>query len=394
MSPSPEILPMQVQSVQDRNINKPTPSTILQTRDNAEQISNSDEPYSTFSAGTRLYLTYALGLIMILSTLTATIYFPLIPTLSTHFHVSIQAINLTVTVYAICQAVSPVIFASLADSYGRRPALLALVLIYSMGSLGLVLNKDSYPALMALRAVQSIGGSAITPISYGIVADLMVTSERGKMLGPMMATCNAISAAGPVIGGAIALKTGGHTWVFVALLIIAVGCLMVVGFTIPETARIIAGNGSKPVHGIWRTWTEVIWGPKREKRRPSRRTGHATEDHEARPSPSRWKVFDAIRIIRYPDAAVILWMVASSYGIYYTFQVAIPAIFDDVYNYNQFEIGLVLVPGLVGMTVGGMIAGKLIDANYAKVARTHSVDIVKERTRTRLTSLSNMQGTR
>jgi MFS family permease len=80
---------------------------------------------------------------MILPTLTGTIYFPLIPALSIHFNVSNQAIYLTVTVYAICQAISPGVFASLADSYGRRPMLLALVFIYVLGSLGLVLNKNS-----------------------------------------------------------------------------------------------------------------------------------------------------------------------------------------------------------------------------------------------------------
>ena len=32
-------------------------------------------------------------------------------------------------------------------------------------------------------------------------------SERGKMLGPMLSTCNAISAVGPVIGGTVALST-------------------------------------------------------------------------------------------------------------------------------------------------------------------------------------------
>ena len=216
------------------------------------------EDYSLFSASMRTYLTYLLGVVITLSTLTATAYFPLIPMLSVHFCVSIQAINLTITVYTICQAISPALFASLADAFGRRPILLALIGLYACASLGIALNRDSYAALMAFRALQSIGGSATPPIAYGIVAGVAVVSERGKMLGPMLSTCNAISAVGPVAGGALALRTEGFTWIFLGLLVIAVFCLLLVGFTLPETARNIVGNGTKSPYGVWRTWASLF----------------------------------------------------------------------------------------------------------------------------------------
>ncbi|KAL5085612.1 hypothetical protein Trisim1_010097 [Trichoderma cf. simile WF8] len=237
-----------------------------------------EEPYeySVFSKALRTYLTYFLGFAMILSTLTATIYFPLIPILSTLLRVSIQAINLTVTVYAIAQALSPAFFASLADSFGRRPVLLCLVTIYAVPSLGLALNRTSYPALLALRALQSIGGSSITSISYGIVADVASPAERGSMLGPMLSTCNGISAVGPVIGGAVALSTGGVKWVFFALFIVAALCVVLAGFTLPETARTVVGNGSVPAVGIWRTWWSVL-----RKKRPQREDGH-DESHPSK----------------------------------------------------------------------------------------------------------------
>ncbi|KAI4657068.1 uncharacterized protein J4E79_007684 [Alternaria viburni] len=240
MPPSPEIIPVQDTAPP---INPSKKTTAPKT--NQPTPNNAAEPYSAFPQSTRTNLTYILGIIQLISTLTTTIYFPLIPTLSAHFSVSIQAINLTVTVYAICQAISPGIFGSLADSYGRRPILLGLVTTYTLASLGLALNKDSYPVLITLRAFQSIGGSATT-------------------------------------------------------------------FS---------------------------------------------------------RIFNSIRMIRHPDAAVILWMVASSYGIYYTFQVAHSVIFKDLYNYNELQIGLSFLPALAGMTIGGTIAGKLMDINYAHHAR-------------------------
>lgn len=343
-----------------------------------EGDSHNEDEYSAFSPAMRTYLTYLLGFILILSTLTATIYFPLIPMLSTHFSVSIQAINLTITVYAICQAISPALFASLADASGRRPVMLGLITLYAVTSLGLALNRNSYRALMALRALQSIGGSATPPIAYGIVADLAVVSERGKMLGPMLSTCNAISAVGPVVGGAVALSTSGYTWVFLALLIVAVICLLLAGFTLPETARNVVGNGAEPAHGIWRTWGSYLPGSK-QRRRCNKSVVKEVSENSLRVSrKSAWRpmsAFASLRIILYPDAAAVLWMVASSYAVYYTFQVAIPVIFQGIYGYNELEIGLTFLPGLAGMTIGGIIAGKLVDRNYAKTAQKYNVDV-------------------
>ena len=49
-----------------------------------------------------------LGFSAITSGLTATIYFPLLPLLREQFHASAQAINLTLTVYVVFQAISPI----------------------------------------------------------------------------------------------------------------------------------------------------------------------------------------------------------------------------------------------------------------------------------------------
>lgn len=81
---------------------------------------------------------------------------------------------------------------------------------------------------------------------------------RGSMLGPMLATCNGISALGPVAGGAIAMCAGGPRWMFLGLLVVAAACLLLVGFTLSETARSVVGNGERPRYGIYRTWWSYL----------------------------------------------------------------------------------------------------------------------------------------
>lgn len=359
-----------------------TPSDSPVPKEAAELVNGPNEAsqvenYSAFSDSLRIYLTYLLGFIIILSTLTATIYFPLIPMLSSHFSVSIQAINLTVTLYAVCQAISPPLFASLADCYGRRPVLLLLIGIYACASLGLALNRSSYGLLLGMRAVQSFGGSATPAIAYGIVADVAVVSERGRMLGPMLSFCNGISAIGPVVGGAVAQTTGAHVWVFLALLAVAVVCFLLAGFTLPETARTIVGDGSRPAHGLSRAWTFSCVKSKEAEKQSKDKSVSTTP--QARPKWTVKVAIHSLRIILYPDAAAILWMVATSYSVYYTFQVAIPVIYDEIYHYNDFQIGLTFLPGLAGMTIGGIVAGKLVDRNFTKVARRKNIIIDRKK---------------
>jgi len=88
---------------------------------------------------------------MLASPLTATIYLPLLPLLAVQFNVSNQCINLTVTIYVLFQAVSPLLFATASDSFGRRPIYLITYAVYTVASLGLAFNKHSYTALLILQ---------------------------------------------------------------------------------------------------------------------------------------------------------------------------------------------------------------------------------------------------
>lgn len=48
-------------------------------------------------------------------------------------------------------------------------------------------------------------------------------------------------------------------------------------------------------------------------------------------------------------------------------------LYDEVFHYNDFQIRLTFLPGLAGMTMGGIAAGKLVDRNFAKVARQRNI---------------------
>lgn len=175
-------------------------------------------PYSVFTTGQKRYITYLLGFLTLASSLTATIYFPLIPLLAEEYQTSAQAINLTITLYVVFQGITPAFWGPLSDTFGRRPVLMITFGLYTGASVGLAFSRGSYPALLLLRAIQSTGGSAVVSLSYAVVADLVTSAERGSMLGPLLASGNIGPCIGPIIGGAV-VTASQPTWCFWTLVL-------------------------------------------------------------------------------------------------------------------------------------------------------------------------------
>ncbi|KAL8790818.1 MAG: hypothetical protein Q9213_000442 [Squamulea squamosa] len=328
---------------------------------------------------------------MLASPLTATIYLPLLPLLADHFHVSLQAINLTLTIYIVFQAISPLLFATASDTFGRRPIYLVTFSLYTLASLGLALNRSSYAGLLVLRALQSLGASAVLAIAYGVIADLCVPSERGAMQGPAMGAANLAVCIGPVVGGWVALGSGSYQWVFWCLVIYGGLVVVTVGIGLPETARNVVGNGEKEARWWGRTWWSLVMVWRKDRRGMSNSTeggltgGEKKDDEGAQEQASStmqsFKIpnpWTAIRIIFWRDTALVLWMAGSPYAVWYCIQATIPPVYRDIYGFNDFQIGLSYLTGGFGTVLGGYANGKLMDWNYRVIARQigHTVDKV------------------
>ncbi|KAL8741614.1 MAG: hypothetical protein Q9190_005796 [Brigantiaea leucoxantha] len=351
-------------------------------------------PYTTFTKRQKRFLTIILTVTMLASPLTATIYLPLLPLLSTQFKVSIQAINLTITLYIIFQAISPLFFATASDHFGRRPIYLATYTLYTAASLGLALNQHSYAGLLLLRALQSLGASAVLAVAFGVAADVCPPAERGTMLGPTQGAANLAVCLGPVIGGLVALGSKGFVWVFWALVIFGGTVLGLVGMALPETARNVVGNGSLKATGWGRTWWSIITIKLRKSsveqnhsntsKQDQRRAHDVDVEKGARTHIQRSEKFKmvnplaCIKIIFWKDTALVLWQAPSPYAVWYCVQTSIPKMYKDTYGFNELEIGLAYLTGGAGVVLGGYVNGKMMDRNYRATARKigHTIDTV------------------
>ncbi|KAG6988861.1 itaconate transport protein [Physcia stellaris] len=334
--------------------------------------------YTTFTSNEKRALTLLLGLATITSPLTATIYFPLLPLLRSHFHTSAQAINLTLTVYVIFQALSPAIFGPLSDSVGRRPVYILTLSVYIVGNLGLAINKQSYSVLIALRAVQSLGASAAFAVSYGVVADTCVPSERGSMLGPVSMALNLGACIGPVVGGAVAYTSGSYEWIFWALVFVGAILLLGVGALLPETARSVVGNGEgrKELKRWEQSWYQICkdWF---QRSKPDAGAGDKKRNGSDREISKkrffqRFRIqnpLSCLRMIFHLDTFLVLWMHGSFYTVDYSLVAAVPDIFKTIYHFNELQIGLAYLPRGIGIISGGYCVGKFLDHNYKMTAK-------------------------
>jgi MFS family permease len=342
---------------------------------NGVPLPTSTQPaYTVFTKAQMRQLQLLLGIATITSPLTATIYFPLLPLLRDQFHTSAQAINLTLTLYIIFQAISPVFFGPLSDVYGRRPFFLFTLGLYVVGNVGLAVNKNKYAVLLVLRAIQSLGASAAYAISFGVVADVCESKERGRMLGPISMALNLGACVGPVVGGVVAYTSGSYVWVFWALVIVGVFLFCGVGLLLPETARSLVGNGGDPSRYNW--WQLSWLGLVSRRYKPSLTKNELEASAITIEAPKTvirayglGNIFACFRIIFYRDTFLALWIHGSFYTVDYSFVAAVPDIFQNVYGFNDLELGLAYLPRGFGIIIGSYCTGKMMDANYRAITR-------------------------
>lgn len=309
-----------------------------------------------------------------ISPTSANIYFPALNPLQQDLHVSTTLINLTLTSYMIFQGLAPTIFGDLADMAGRRPAYILAFIIYIGANIGLAL-QDSYAALFILRCLQSTGSSGAIALGYGVVADVSTSAERGTYMGIVGAGTMMGPALGPVIGGILAQFLGWRS-IFWFLVIVAACFLIPYALTVPETGRNVVGNGSVPPQGWNRTVLEWYQEHKAEKaldglsRSTTAEGRRLAQEELARGRKLRWpNPLKTIHIIMEKDMAVVLFYNALIYTAFYDVVASIPQLFQEIYKFNDLQIGLCYIPFGAGCAVASFINGKMLDRNYKRVAK-------------------------
>jgi len=208
-----------------------------ETRNPLADLIEDDTPYTIFSPGTKIFLVCMTVFATLFSPFSSFIYLPAITPIAEEYGRSIAEINLTVTLYQVMQAISPLFFGDLSDRLGRRPVYMLTFTIYMAANIGLAL-QNNYGALMVLRALQSTGSSATVAIGNAVMADFTTPADRGGYISAVQSCIMFAPALAPVLGGILTQFMGWRSTFW--FLVIAAGVFLAVYLPfVPEVCLFI-----------------------------------------------------------------------------------------------------------------------------------------------------------
>ena len=180
-------------------------------------------------------LTLLLSFLTALGPLSMDMYLPSLPDIARTLHTPVLQVQLTISSYLFGFAVGQIFYGPVSDRLGRRPVLLAALVVYALATVGCAVAQ-SIGALIALRFLQALGGAGAIVLARAVVRDLYSGVRAGRELSLMGAITGVAPVVAPVIGGALQTFFGWR-----AIFVLLVVCAFVIGATaarlLPETLR-------------------------------------------------------------------------------------------------------------------------------------------------------------
>ncbi len=176
------------------------------------------------------FATIALG--MLLAALDQTIVSTALPTIVADLG-GAGHLSWVVTSYLLTQTIATVLAGKFGDIYGRKLVFQLSCAIFVIGSFFCGF-ADSMGWLIAMRAVQGLGGGGLTVTATALIADLIPLRERGRYQGAMGAVFGVTTVIGPLIGGLLT-DHASWRWAFYLNVPIAAVVIAVAFRTLPST---------------------------------------------------------------------------------------------------------------------------------------------------------------
>ncbi|MGU3493560.1 multidrug effflux MFS transporter [Xanthobacteraceae bacterium A53D] len=142
-------------------------------------------------------------------------------------------LQLVVTAFMVGFAVMQLVFGTISDVIGRKPALMIGMAIYAAGCV-LALVTDDFTVLLIARCIQGMGSAAARVLAVAIVRDRFKGREMARVMSLSMMVFLIVPILAPAMGSGILLIGTWHH-IFVAML--GLGVLVSVWFWVrmPET---------------------------------------------------------------------------------------------------------------------------------------------------------------
>lgn len=192
----------------------------------------------------RARLILLLGTICMFAPLAIDMYLPVFPIIAGELGVPVATIQLSLSAFFVGLAVGQLLWGPLSDRFGRRPPLVAGIVLFTVASIGCALAPDA-TTLIVLRALQALGGCAGMVITLAIVRDVYDPQEGAAVMSRLWLVFGLAPILAPSIGAWVVQFAGWRT-IFWILTGIGVLCLVATVVLLPETRPAAIRDAQEP----------------------------------------------------------------------------------------------------------------------------------------------------
>ena len=161
-------------------------------------------------AARRAVPLWLLGLFTFCGTVGMHIFVPALPAAAIDLHATPAALELTISLYILGLAVGQLVYGPASDRFGRRPALLAGLSIFTVASIAGLFAPDVQTLVLA-RFFQALGGCSGLVLARAIIRDTSQAHEAARRLALTNLLVTAGPAVAPLIGGGLSALWGWRT---------------------------------------------------------------------------------------------------------------------------------------------------------------------------------------
>ena len=159
--------------------------------------------------------------------------FPAFPQIGEQLGADKMAMQQTISVYLLAYAAMSLVHGPLSDALGRRPVILAGLVVFVLASVGCALST-SLPMLLWFRALQGFSAGVGLIVGRAVIRDVLHGHDAQRLMSQVSMIFGIAPAVAPIIGGWL---LGWQRWpgIFWFLAVFGVGLVAVVWRGLPET---------------------------------------------------------------------------------------------------------------------------------------------------------------
>lgn len=244
-------------------------------------------------------------------------YMPSFPDIGSTFAASAFELQFTISAFLATFAVMALFHGAIADSFGRRPVILANLALFVFASAGCAL-ASAFHQLLWFRALQGLAGGAGMIVGRAMIRDSFAGDDAQRMMSTVTMIFGLAPAIAPIIGGWLQAWFGWRS-VFAFLAAYAALLFVFCFWRLPET---LPARDRQPfvLRRLFANYT---------------------------------KVFGNVRFVLVSSA------IAFNFSAFFLYIAAAPVVIYQWLGLNESQFAWLFIPGISGIVIGAFISGRV-----------------------------------